>query len=191
MPAAGSIPKSAPTREAKSISHEHTYNEDTADRQPARSHADAAFRDGGTALAGGEACTRAPSNSSCAIKISPPSRAPTRCPRLPNSMAEIFEADSQVVSQELEARHAGAIVGSADVVIRGAGRSRSICSKAGRSSAGKKHWRRPTGCATSSANRASNWRGECEGISASGCRRIPPGCREKIKVPRLLQARKP
>ena len=29
--------------EAKSISHEHTYNEDTADVEPARSHADAAL----------------------------------------------------------------------------------------------------------------------------------------------------
>ena len=37
---------------AKSISHEHTYNEDTADVGPARIHADAAFGDGGASPAG-------------------------------------------------------------------------------------------------------------------------------------------
>ena len=71
---------------AKSISHEHTYNEDTADVEPTRSHADAAFGNGGPPPARTADFTRAPSNSNCATRISPPSPVPTPCRRPPNSI---------------------------------------------------------------------------------------------------------
>jgi DNA polymerase-4 len=67
-------------------------------------------------------------------------------------------------------------------------RSRLVCSKPGASSAGKMRWPPPTACATGLANRAYRWRLACGEASASARMRIRRGCREKTR-PRKKQNR--
>ncbi len=84
-------PTLAQHADAKSISHEHTYNEDTADLEKDRIDADAAFRDGGPAAARTAELMRGPFSLSCAIKISPPLLARIALPAATQLDTEIFD----------------------------------------------------------------------------------------------------
>ncbi len=106
--------------EAKSISHEHTFNEDTADTNQLDVHADAAFRDGGAPLAGGETA-RAHHSTQAALQ-----RLHHHHPRslLAGSYAarrRNLRTGARTFSQELEAGQGSPAAGSAGLVIRGAG----------------------------------------------------------------------
>ena len=73
--------------EPRSISHEHTFSVDTADRsERARSHAGPAVRNGVPPPAGSQCARRAPSRSNCVTRISPRLREPVRWNAPPRSI---------------------------------------------------------------------------------------------------------
>ena len=80
MQAAGSKARSARDRGPKSISHEHTYNQDTANVEQLEATLMRLSEMVGRRLREAAACTPEPCNSNCVTKTSPPSPARTRSP---------------------------------------------------------------------------------------------------------------
>ena len=75
----------------KSISHEHTFYEDTADAAALESDAGAPCRRWWAAGCGNTVCTRVPSSSNCATRIFPPSPARAFVERPTQIDTEIFD----------------------------------------------------------------------------------------------------
>ena len=106
-------------------------------------------------------CTRAPSSSSCATRISRPSRAPTRSitprrsiPRSSKKCARCFGRTGERGTQSTAA-------GRARVILRRRRGHSSICWPRTSTSAGNRLSPRPTVCATSTANPPSRWHQAC------------------------------
>ena len=165
--------------EAKSISHEHTYNEDTADVNQLEATLMRLSEMVGRRLREANLHARTIQLKLRYKDFTTITRAHT-LPAPTQLDGEIFEQVRTLFRKNWKPGREVRLLGVQARPLRRRP-SRSICSKAAASSAGKTRWPPPIACATSSANRASSWPPACGEASASAPTRILPGCRGRAK----------
>ncbi len=141
--------------DAKSISHEHTYNEDTADVEQLESTLMRLSEMVGRRLREGGLHARTIQLKLRYKDFTTITRARTRCLRPRNSTRKSSSRCARC-SARTGARARGAAAGRAGVVVRSPGRTRDLL-ETDAASAGSRRSPPPIACATSSANRASPW----------------------------------
>ena len=174
--AAGSISEIGADEGPKSISHEHTFSEDTADL--AQLEATLArlcemvgrrLREHGLAARTIQLKLRYSGFLHHHARAFGGARHPARY--------RTVRGDPRAVPRQLEAGSAGAPAGRARFGLGRRRRANGPDGRRPRTSAGSGRWPPPTGCATASANRRCRWPPACAEISASARTRTPPGCR--------------
>ena len=154
MRADGSTPKSA--SDDRCQVHQPRAHLQRRHRQlsAARIHLDAPFRNGRAAPARSTDFYARTSSSNCATRTSRPSPAPTRCPRPPNSTPKSSSRSAPCFARTGRRAQQVRLLGVHVSSFEEQARRRSICSKTTASSAGRKLWPPPTGCAIDSAKRS-------------------------------------
>ena len=186
MPAAGSIPRSAKSDGPKSISHEHTFNEDTADLGPDRIHP-GALGDGGPPPARARTGRAHRATQAALLGFHHHHARPLAAARHAARYRDL-RGDPRALPAQLEARRHGAPAGRARLRL---GRRRRAIGPARRRVAtrsGSRRWPRPTACATGSANRQSRWPRACAATSASAPTKIRPRCPARNRANKRLPA---
>ena len=163
--------------EAKSISHEHTYNEDTADVSQLEATLMRLSEMVGRRLRESQFHARTIQLKLRYKDFTTLTRAHT-LPAPTQLDTEIFEQIRALFRKNWKKARRCACWACRH---RRSHHSpiRSACSRATASSAGKMPWPPPTACATNSANPAWAWQGGCVETSVSGFTRIPRACRGK------------
>ena len=150
----------------KSISHEHTYNEDTASIEQLESTLMRLSEMVGRRLREGGLHARTLQLKLRYKDFTTITRAHTLAVAHPARYRNL-RADPPAFPQELEHRRPGAAAGRAGFVIRGARPGRETCWKTNAASAGNRRCPPPIACATSSANPACRWPAACAAASAN------------------------
>ena len=178
-PADGSTPKSASDVDAKSISHEHTYNEDTADISAARIHPDAPFRNGRPPPARIPIPRPYHSAQTALQRFHHHHARPLRCRHPPNSTPKSSSRSALCFARigKGAARFVSSVCRPPNLHHNPI---RSTYWKATASNAGKTPWPLPIACATNSASPVSVSPPACVEASASA----------STRTPRAYQARK-
>ena len=140
----------------KSISHEHTFNEDTADLAADRIHAGAPLRNGGPALARAETRSAHAATETALLGFFH-HHASALDAAADASRHRDVRRDPRVVPPQLETGRDGAATGRARLLLVRRAKGRWTCSATGVTSGGSRRWRRRTVCATSSASPPSDW----------------------------------
>ena len=174
----------------KSISHEHTYNEDTGNAEQLESTlmrlsemVGRRLREGGLHARTLQLKLRYKDFTTITRAHTLPFSHPTRQRNL--------RANPAAVSQELAQGRTGAAARSAGVVIRSPRPGKVTCWRTDAASAGSRRYRLPISCATSLASPACRWPAGCVAGSANVHTRIPWDCRgrERVESKELLTAK--
>ena len=150
----------------KSISHEHTYNEDTASIGAAGIHLDASLRDGGPPPARGRAARPHPPAQAALQGFHHHHPGAHACRRPPNSIPK-SSSKSGCFSARTGARAPRCGCWACRRRHSRPRPGRETCWKTDAASAGSRRCPPPIGCATSSASPACRWPAACAADSAN------------------------